>query len=121
MDTDKFQELVLQQLTALNEGQQELRSDVIELQKGQNELKTDVSDLKKGQNELKSDISELKKGQLRLETRLESEVIDKLRALFDDRELQNNRLDRIDEKLDSIEIDTGYLVSRVSRLEKLAK
>jgi len=57
----------------------------------------------------------------KLEIRMENEVINKIRALFGDREAQNERLDRIESKVDSTEIDTHYLVARVSRLEKLAK
>ncbi|NPV54900.1 MAG: hypothetical protein HPY71_15530 [Firmicutes bacterium] len=63
----------------------------------------------------------VEKGQLRLEARLETEVIDKVRALFDDREVQNDRLDRIESKLDDISTDTRYLVARVAKLEKSAK
>ncbi|MCL6478097.1 MAG: hypothetical protein K6T65_06745 [Peptococcaceae bacterium] len=57
----------------------------------------------------------------KLELRMENEIIEKLRGLYDDREIQNERLGRIESKLDSIEIDAGYLVARVSRLEKVAK
>ena len=80
-----------------------------------------VGNLEDGQKELKSDVSDLNKGQLRLETRMENEVIEKIGALFDTREVTNDNFAKIMEKLDSIEIDTGYLVSRVARLEKLAK
>lgn len=86
MDNEKFQELVLEQLKSLTDGQKELKKDVI-----------------------------------RIETRMENEVIDKIRALFDDRDLQNARLNRIENKVESIGIDTGYLVARVARLEKAAK
>jgi len=33
----------------------------------------------------------------------------------------NNNFNRLNERFDSIETDTGYLVSKVARLEKLAK
>jgi DNA repair exonuclease SbcCD ATPase subunit len=67
----------------------------------------------------------LQRGQLRLETRLESEVIEKVRALFDGFSLRGDQIEtlqkRLDERMDSIETDTRYLVARVVMLEKLAK
>ncbi len=66
----------------------------------------------------------LQKGQLRLEARLENEVIAKVRALFDGFTLRGDQIERLqkrlDERLDSIETDTRYLVARVAML-KLAK
>lgn len=56
---------------------------------------------------IKTDVSELKVGQLCIETSMEIGIIDKVRALFDAREVQNdvNRLlisalDRIEAKID---------------------
>lgn len=81
-------------------------------------IETDVSSLK-------SDVTDLKKGQLSIETRIESEVIDKVRALFDGYTLRGDQIENLqkhlDQRLDSIEIDTGYLVARVARLEKVTK
>ncbi|GAB6156831.1 hypothetical protein JCM39194_00310 [Desulfotomaculum varum] len=58
---------------------------------------------------------------LKLETKIENQVIEKLRGLYDDREMQNDRLDRIERRLDKIEADTSYLVVRVAKLESIAK
>lgn len=80
-----------------------------------------VGGLEDGQKELKTDASELKKGQLRLETRMENEVIEKIRALFDARQAEEEKLDQINGRLDNIETDTGYLVARVAQLEKAAR
>jgi len=64
-------------------------------------------------------------GQLRLESRMENEVIDKIRTLFNGYSLRGDQIEslkkHIDERLDSIETDTRYLVARVACLEKLAK
>ena len=99
-----------QRVGGLEEGQKELRSDVLEVKKGQ-------LSLDEGQKGLKSDVSELKKGQLRLETRMENEVIEKIRALFDARQAGEEKLDQINGRLDNIETDTGYLVDRVAQLK----
>ena len=55
-------------LSSLEEGQQELRTDVNELKIGQQELRADVNELKIGQQELRADVNELKIGQQELRT-----------------------------------------------------
>ncbi|MFA4884763.1 MAG: hypothetical protein WC601_03105 [Desulfotomaculaceae bacterium] len=79
-------------------------------------------------NPVRQELQELRQGQEKLgnkadklEIRMENEVIDKIRVLFDADKVREEKLNQVVEKLDSIEIDTGYLVSRVSRLEKMAK
>lgn len=103
-----------QRVGGLEEGQKELKSDFSEMRTDVSELRTDVSGLK-------TDVSELKKGQLRLETRMENEVIEKIRILFDARQAGEERLDQINGRLDSIETGTDYLVARVAQLEKVAR
>ena len=100
MDNNKFQELVLQQFQAIA-----------------NELKS----LNDGQSRIESRMDRLESKVDKLELRIESEVIDKVRILFDADKVREEKLSQVVEKLDSIEIDTGYLVAKVSRLEKVAK
>ena len=59
--------------------------------------------------------------QARLEMRMENEVIDKVRALFDDREVQHIRYDKLENQLEALSIDLSFLVTRVIRLEQVAK
>jgi outer membrane murein-binding lipoprotein Lpp len=70
---------------------------------------------------LDSKVDNLENGLDKLAFRMEKEVIDKLKALFDARDVQNERLKDMDERLESVETDVRYLVSRVTRLEKMAK
>lgn len=104
MTNEEFQSLVLQQLQSLTEGQKDIQNNLAEME---------------------SRMGSLEKGQLRLETRMENEVIDKIRGLSDGFELRGDQIENlkkhINERFDSIEVDTGYLVSRVARLEKIAK
>lgn len=93
MDNEKFQDLVLQQFQTIAD---------------------ELKNLKMGQERLESKTD-------KLEIRMENEVIDKIRVLFDADKVREEKLNQVIEKLDSIEIDTGYLVARVSRLEKEAK
>lgn len=78
----------------------------------------ELKNLKVGQQRLESKVD-------RIELRMESEIIDKIQALFDGYNLRGDQIENLkkhlDERLDSIELDAGYLVSRVSRLEKAAK
>ena len=77
MDNEKFQELVLQQLQGLAEGQQKLESKVD-----------------------------------KLETRMENEVIDKIRALFDDRSMGQDYFASIKDSLARIEDRVEFLGRR---------
>lgn len=100
MNNERFQELILMRL----EDNEKFQVLVLE------QLKA----LTEGQVKLEATL-------LKLETNIENEVIDKIRGLYDDREVQNERFDRIEEKLGSIEVDTGYLVAKVAKLERIAK
>lgn len=128
MDTGKFQELVLQQLEALNEGQKalfegqkQLENRMSNVEKSQQQLESRIGNIEKGQLRLETRMEAVEKNQLRLESRIESEVVEKIRGLYDNREVQNERFERIENKISSIEKDTGYLVAKVARLESLAK
>ena len=88
-------------------------------------MQSDIKTLKTDNQELKASVQRLDVKVNKLDTRMESEVIDKIGALFDGYSLRGDQIEHLqkhlDERLDSIEIDTGYLVSKVARLEKLAK
>lgn len=58
----------------------------------------------------------LQKGQQKLESRIENEVIDKIRILFDAREVQKdlnqqiiNTLGRIEAKIDVLQLETAHI------------
>ena len=97
MDNEKFQVLVLQQFEKV------------------------FDKLSSMENRLES----VEKGQLRLESRIESEVIEKIGALFDGHSLRGEQIEshrkHLNERLENIETDTGYLVSKVARMERLVK
>ncbi|MDK2889226.1 MAG: hypothetical protein PWP72_2104 [Thermoanaerobacter sp.] len=104
MTNEEFQSLVLQQLGKINKR---------------------LDSLEEGQLHLTTRLDNVDNKVDKLELRLENEVIDKVRALFDGFALRGDQIERLqkhlDERLDSIETDTRYLVARVARLEKLAK
>ena len=122
MSSEEFQNAVLQQLKSISEDQKELRKDIAGL-----------------------------------ELRMENEVIEKVRILFDANQIQEDRhkemkkqfadhrkdtaerfadlgkemtgrfketaerFTNLEGRLSSIETDTGFLVSKVARLEKIVR
>ena len=73
---------------------------------GQNEL----------QNELKREIREVSMKVDKLELRIENEVVDRIKILFDTREVQNEAianisetLNRVEAKLDVLQLETAHI------------
>lgn len=94
MDNDKFQKLVLQQFEKVFEklGSMENRLEAVE------------------------------RGQLRLETRMENEVIEKIRALFDDRSINQDYFASIKDSLARVEDRVEFLARQnIEHLDKLQK
>jgi hypothetical protein len=88
----------------------ELDEKVIEMLakilEGQNDLR----------NELKQEIRVISTKVDKLEMRFENEVIDKIKILFDDREVQNESianiaetLNRVEAKLDVLQLETAHI------------
>jgi len=132
MDNEKFQKLILQQLKSLAEGQKYLAEEQKNLVEGQKDLAEVQKNLVEGQKDLAEVQKNLVEGQkeirqdlVRLEYRMENEVIEKIGALFDGYTLRGEQIEDLkkhfEERLNSIETDTGYLVSRVARLEKIVR
>ncbi|HHY29650.1 MAG TPA: hypothetical protein GX520_03030 [Syntrophaceticus sp.] len=118
---NEIRELMLEQFTKIFK-----RFDVFEDSLSRTESK--VNALENGLARTESKVDALENGLARteskidkLEIRMENEVIEKIRALFDDRDVQNAMLNSLKEKQDSILADINYLVNRVVRLEKLAQ
>ena len=121
MTNEEFQALVLQQLQSLTgtvksleSGQQEIRSDITLLKESQNILATELMAVKTDVQEVKSTV-----------TRFENDITPTIGALFDGYSLRGDQIKElrthVDERFDSIEADTAYLVSKVSGLERLVK
>jgi predicted nuclease with TOPRIM domain len=110
--------IVQEELNPVRQELHELRTGQVDLRTGQDELRQELQELRQGQGRLENKVD-------KLEVRMENEVIEKVKALFDGHNLRGDQIENLkthlDERFDSIEIDTRYLVSRVSRLEKLAK
>ncbi len=107
MDNDRFQELVLEHFDKIY-----MRLDVLE----RYQLKLDNLI----ENEVLLKISALFDGQVSHDQRFDR--IEEKQASHDQRfDRQDGRLGRVEEKLEDISIDAGYLVARVAELETLAR
>lgn len=106
-ENDKFQELVVNQFAKIV-GQLENLND------GHIRLETRMDDLGSKVDKLESKVD-------KLQVRIENEVIEKVRALFDAQSANKDHFEQTDRRLEHIEIDTAFLVNRVTRLEKQAK
>ncbi|BAE84358.1 hypothetical protein SDC9_18726 [bioreactor metagenome] len=105
LDNGQFQELVIQQLSTLTKSIDTLAINQEVMQADINTMKADITDMK-------TDISNLKQSQVRME----EDLTRKITALFDSRELQKDvnqnvsrSLERIEAKIDILQIETAYL------------
>lgn len=87
-----------------------------ELSKEINGVRSEISFIKSDINGIKSEISDVKAGQEKLELRIECELIDKVKALFDAREVQNEindrvitALGRIENKIDVLQLEAAQI------------
>ncbi len=97
--------------TELTSEIQSVRSDLTsEIQSVRTELKAEIQDVRTGlkaeiqdvRTELKAEIQENRKSILRIETKIESEISDKIRALYDGREVTNDKLEKISGNIEDI-------------------
>ena len=131
MNNEKFQELVIHQLDKISERLGILEQGQNRLAERQIRLEEQIASLEQGQVRLEQRLDSVEdclgfveKSQLKLETRLENEVIEKIRILFDARQVHEEKmqlLPYLNNTVERILIDTSYLVTRVTKLEKLAK
>ena len=98
-----------------------MKKQINGLEQGQNELRQGYSELLSGQNELRQDVVVLTNKVDAIEVRLENEVIDKIRILFDAFTLRGDQIENLKNhmtaRLDVITLDIGYIVSKTARQE----
>lgn len=109
----KLLQTVISRMDSFEEGVNKRFDDV---EKGQQELRQDAQELRQGQQELRQGLSKLENRVDKLEIRLENEVIGKINALFDEREVQKdinqqmfNTLRRIEAKIDVLQMETAHI------------
>jgi hypothetical protein len=90
----------------MDEKVMEMLAKIIE---GQNEL----------QNELKQEIREVSTKVDKLEMRMENEVIDRIKILFDAREIQNEAIANISETLNRVEVKLDVLQLETAHIRRI--
>ena len=63
------------------------------------ELKSEIQDVR---TELKSEIQENRKAIVKIETKIENEISDKIRGIYDSREVTNTKLEKISSDIEDI-------------------
>ncbi len=116
---------VKEDVSGLKKDMVSVKEDVSGLKKDMVSVKEDVSGLKKDMVGIKEDVQGLKNAVTKIEVRIENEVIEKIRALYDARSLQEDinmriidTLDRIEAKLDVLQMETAH-IRRVRRNRSL--
>lgn len=74
-------------------------------------------ELQETKEELKSEIRDNRLAIVKLETKIENEITDKIRGLYDAREVTNDKLDIIDEKMDKVQFDINNLTMKTAQSE----
>ena len=119
MENEKFQELVLQQLYTVTEGQKQLVERIELIEKGQARLENRLDSLENRLDTIENRLDVLENGQTRIELRLENEIIPKITALFDGYQLRGDQIENLklylDGRLEAIALDINYLIGRVVR------
>ncbi len=149
MINEEFQALVLKQLQLLTEGQARtenrlggMETDIKSLQNGQSRMETRMDNLEQGQGRMETRMDSLEKSQdmlaievmaiksdlrgvkdtvIRTESLIENEVETRIRALYEAREVHNDRLERIENKVDDISTDVAYIAANIAGFGKLAR
>jgi len=74
---------------------------------------------------LKCEVSEVKDDVKKLGTKMDTEISDKVRALFDDRQILHEKLDEISGKIDMLQLDVNNLTVKTlyhdNRIKELSK
>lgn len=107
---EKVLQQILAELKEMRQGQDALCADVTGLQEGQARLEKGQDAQGQELKALRADMGVLHQGQDnlgrrldRLEIHIENKVIDRIKALFDDREIVKEALARIEKKLEVLD------------------
>jgi chromosome segregation ATPase len=79
------------------------------------ELQETKNELRDTKEELKSEIRDNRLAIVKLETKIENEITDKIRGLYDAREVTNDKLDIIEEKMDKVQFDINNLTMKTAQ------
>lgn len=125
------EEKILEMLTALSKGQEEMRSDITALSKGQEEMRSDIEEMRSDIAAMKTTLAEhgamlkvLDERSLKSAVILETDVPRDLHLLYEGHKTMletlapKDRLEIVEEKVITVESIVKTLSKRVTTLEK---
>lgn len=119
---DKGQSNLETRMYSLEKRQSKLETRMDSLEKGQSKLETRMDSLEKNQSSIKNHVDRLESKVDKLELRIENEVIEKIRALFDDRSMNQDYFSSIKDSLARIEDRLEFLAHQnIEHLHKLSE
>ncbi|MEW6173066.1 MAG: hypothetical protein AB1510_08385 [Bacillota bacterium] len=107
---EKVLEQILEELKSLREGQEAQGQRLERLEKGQEALQKGQDELRQGQQDLQNQVT-------KMEVRIENEVIDKIRALFDARQVHLDYFESLRDAMTRVEDNIGFLMRREQNQE----
>lgn len=103
---------VMEMLALLLQGQTEMRGEL-------GEVRGELGEVRGEMSEVRGEMSEVRKDLNKLSIKVEGEILDKIRGLYDYREVQNkvnekifSALESIEAKLHSVQLDTYRAMTR---------
>lgn len=115
MDNDKFQELVLEQLGQLNNRLEKVDSRLEKVELGYTGLEQGQAKVAKHVTQLGEDVKTIHNSQVRME----NELTEKIRGLYDFREVQDDINDRIIPSLGRIEAKVDVLQMETANIRRV--
>lgn len=97
--------LILNKISNLEQGQNELRQDFTEMRK-------DVNELREGQKQLRKDVNELREGQNRINLKLENIIEPRLQLIYENQVNiieQNKKFEEHEVRIEILETDVFAL------------
>jgi septal ring factor EnvC (AmiA/AmiB activator) len=116
MDNEKHLVQLANRMDSLEQGQQKMQQDILRLDARLENVETRLEKVETRLEKVETRLENVEKAQLRFEVKLENEVIDKIRGLYEFQRVQENvnnqvlaALARIENKLESHDIQIHIL------------
>jgi len=87
----------------------------------QRKMTENIAALTKSHNNLAENVHELRRDLRKLDIKVEGQVVEKIRALFDDREVIHEKLDKLQMDVNNLNTKTSYTDTRVIELARRIK
>ncbi|MTI46849.1 MAG: hypothetical protein FH761_03370 [Firmicutes bacterium] len=96
----------------IKQNREKIETNTKEIKENRKAIEANTEAIKENRKAIKANAEGIKaNGQSikRLEIKIEEEISDKIRGLYDSKEVTNDRLNNIENKIDKLQIDVNYL------------